>query len=126
LPINAKDNDGPKDNIILKLEAPRAVAQRGQPVTIVMRLSTGTEESIVKLAVIPESMAVTEVRTQSVSTVDALSVAGPAKVSVLKNTAVKVALPATGSNSPSMLPWVFLLIGLGTVVRFFGRWVSRR
>jgi hypothetical protein len=59
-------------------------------------------------------------------TIDAGVIFNDPNAAVLKKAAVKVDVPSTGSNSPSMLPWVFFLLGLGTAVRFLGRRAARR
>lgn len=125
LPIDAKDTDGPKDNIVLKVAA-REVKTAGQSVVIVMRMSTGTEESVVKMTVDVATMQVEKVQAQSVSAVDVDPVVVKSKVVVRVAKSTKQTLPATGSDSGSMLPWVFVLLSLGVVIRFFGRWVARR
>ncbi len=125
LPIDAKDTDGPKDNIVLKVAA-REVKTAGQSVVIVMRMSTGTEESVVKMTVDVATMQVEKVQAQSVSAVDVDPVVVKSNVVVRVAKSTKQTLPATGSDSGSMLPWVFVLLSLGVVIRFFGRWVARR
>lgn len=125
LPIDAKDNDGPKDNIVLKVAA-NEVKTAGQSVVIEMRLTTGTEESVVKLTVDVATMQVEKVQAQSVSAVDVDPVVVKSNLVVRVAKSTKQGLPATGSDSGSMLPWVFVLLSLGVVIRFFGRWVARR
>lgn len=125
LPIDAKDTDGPKDNVVIKVAVGTNRTSTG-PVTIVMRMSTGTEESIVSLAVDPATMEVAKVQTQSVAAVDVGVTAMAAKSVVRRVSSSKAALPATGSDSGSVLPWVFVLLGLGVGIRFLGRWTVRR
>ena len=98
----------------------------GESVVIEMRLSTGTEESVVKLTVDVAKMQVEKVQAQSVSAVDVDPVVVKSNFVVRVAKSTKQALPATGSDSGSMLPWVFVLLSLGVVIRFFGRWVARR
>lgn len=98
----------------------------GQSVVIVMRMSTGTEESVVKLTVDVATMQVEKVQAQSVSAVDVDPVVVKSNLVVRIAKSTKQGLPATGSDSGSMLPWVFVLLSLGVVIRFFGRWVARR
>ena len=126
LPIDAKDTDGPKDNVVIKIATGTNRTSTG-PVTIVMRMSTGTEESIVKMSIYPATMEVAKVQTQSVAAVDVADTVIVAANSVVRRaSSSKAALPATGSDSGSMLPWVFVLLGLGCAIRFLGRWTVRR
>ena len=129
LPVGTKDTDGSKDNIVVKV-ARKDLRVSSAPVVVVMRLSTGTEESVVRLTVDVATMEVAKVQAQSVAAVDV-------EPAVLKSDAVttrivttkkstKPVLPATGSDTGSMLPWVLLLLSLGVVVRFLRRWVAHR
>lgn len=125
----AKGTDGPKDNIVLKV-ARKDLRVSSAPVVVVMRLSTGTEESIVRLTVDVATMEVAKVQAQSVAAVDVEPVVLKSDTVITRivttKKSTKPALPATGSDTGSMLPWVLVLLSLGVVVRFLRRWVAHR
>lgn len=123
LPIDANDTDGPQDNIVIRVQSE---VPTNEPVVISLRLTTGTEESVVKLTVNPGTMEVRKVQAQSVSVVDVVETLATTSAVVRSAKSAKAVLPATGSNSSPMLPWVAFLVGLGIAIRFLGRRLGRR
>jgi hypothetical protein len=124
LPKDAPDDDGDDDDVVIKVKIIDPEVELPKSVTITLRLSTGFEDSTVRLTVQPAKFTVTQVSSLSVE--QAIKGHAAQVKSRAKAAESQTILPATGSDAGSPVAYGLWLVVFGAAVRIAGVSLGRR
>ena len=124
LPKDAPDDDGDDDDVVIKVKIIDPEVPVSKSVTITLRLSTGFEDSTVKLTVQPANFTVTQVSSLSVE--QAIKVHAAQVKLRAKAVESQTILPATGSDAGRIVAYGSWLVVFGVAVRMTGLSLGRR